>query len=194
MRIKLLPALSLIIVVCSIFSSCSSVKIANVEKRRYQRGYYVQMNHQAPNKTSAQHRPEAVSERIIAQPDKPASKRGVAYEIGTKIPGISVKKLAEDLDVKQFMARLDEVVCDASIIDTRKNLSSVPAVRDHTKAASAVYPNWPGVMGTGVSTVVLLVLFLVVFLILLDPIIAILMAVLLALLIIWVLRALDVID
>lgn len=194
MRIKLLPALSLIIVVCTILSSCSSVKISNVEKRRYQRGYYVQMNNKAPKNTSARHRPEAVSKRITAQPDKPASKRGVAYEMETEDIRTSFKKFAADLDVKQFMATVDEVVYNASVMDTRKNLSSVPTVRDHAKGGAAVYPNWPGVMGTGVSTVVLLVLFLVVFLILLEPIIAILMAVLLALLIIWLLRALDVID
>ncbi len=189
-----ISALCLILTTLFILSACSPVRVAKVEKRRYQRGYYVQMNHQAPKNTSAQHRPEAVSERITAQPDKPASKRGVAYEKETEDIRTSFKKFAADLDVKQFMATVDEVVYNASIMDTRKNLSSVPAVRDHAKGGAAVYPNWPGVMGTGVSTVVLLVLFLVVFLILLEPIIAILMAVLLALLIIWLLRALDVID
>ena len=193
MKNNKLSALCFVLTAFFMFAACSPVRIAKVEKRRYQRGYYVQMNHQVPNKKAAKVETESsgvTNEFAKVEQRRMASENRMHVRKEIKNVKAAIKKFKKEENLKQFMATANEL----AIIDTRKNLSSVPSVRVQTSRAASLHPNGSSILGTGVSAVVLLVIFLVVFLILIDPIIAILMAVLLALLIIWILRALDVID
>ena len=151
------------------------------------------MNHQVPKKKAAKVETESsgvTNEFAKVEQRRMASENRMHVRKEIKNVKAAIKKFKKEENLKQFMATANEL----AIIDTRKNLSSVPSVRVQTSRAASLHPNGSSILGTGVSAVVLLVIFLVVFLILIDPIIAILMAVLLALLIIWILRALDVID
>ena len=197
MKNNKLSALGFVLTALFIFAACSPVKIAKVEKRRYQRGYYVQMNHQVPKKKAAKVETESsVVTNEIAKVERRRMDSENRMHVRKEIKNVktAIKKFAKEENLKQLMATVNELANNVAIIDARKNMSSIPPVKVQAPGASALYPNGPSVMGTGVSTVVLLVLFLLVFLILLEPIIAILMAILLALLIIWLLRTLHVID
>lgn len=197
MKNNKLSALCFVLTAFFMFSACSPVRIAKVEKRRYQRGYYVQMNHQVPNKKAAKVETESsvvTNEFAKVEQRRMASENRMHVRKEIKNVKTAIKKFKQEENLKQFMATANGLANNVAILDTRKNLASIPSVKVQTPGAASFHPKGSSILGTGVSAVVLLVIFLVVFLILIDPIIAILMAVLLALLIIWILRALDVID
>jgi len=129
-----ISALCLILTTLFILSACSPVRVAKVEKRRYQNGYYVQMKQKAPKRTAKSKIED--KERGIAGADGeiPGCNSEVTDEPGIEIRRIStaIKTFRNAEHLKMALSSLDHLAENVVTVNTAKNQASVSA--DQVKA------------------------------------------------------------
>jgi len=201
--------LCIILAAAFILSACSTVKVANIEKRRYRDGYYVQMKHRTQEKQEFAVRNIEVKQKLkYTTPDKPANvavpgrlnKEDIG-EIRSSLRALRKGHLPERLtsfsragNLNRFMAVMNESAEKGMFLDSRRNSASSPINHTRTDLEKTSETKGAGPFGTGISALILLIIFLIVFIILLPIGLAIFMAFLFALVIVWLLKQLNIID
>lgn len=129
-----ISALCLILTTLFILSACSPVRVAKVEKRRYQNGYYVQMKQKAPKRTAKSKIED--KERGIAGADGeiPGYNSEVTDEPEIEITktNTAIKNFRNTEHLKMALSSLDHLAENVVRINTAKNQTSVSA--DQVKA------------------------------------------------------------
>ena len=123
MKNQKLTYFSFLIATVFLLSACSSVKITKIEKRRYQNGYYVQMNKGKPEFSSVKARieqKEKKEEFASTEIESKADKQLVRREL--KKLKEAVKEFKKEENLKEFIASVDDLM----LVDTKKNQASVP--------------------------------------------------------------------
>jgi len=189
MRTGIISKLSLIIAAVFVLSACSTIKTASIEKRRYQKGYHINIAQHAAKQADLNRELKAIEkESETADHSSHTPEQSKVVKNKTKRIKAALKELKKKKNLREFVAALDDIP-NKPIINTKRNLASSPKPSQGIFGGSETNPP-----DTRTSLIILLIILLVIFLLLIEPIVAILMAVLLALLIIWVLRELRVID
>ena len=187
-----------LLVATFILSACSTVKIASIEKRRYQDGYYVKLK-QGAQKT---HQVSLDQEMLKQKPNSAALDNPSDVVVQRNPVKDSKKKLKTAVqtfkrkqNTDQLLAVLENLVNKAAIIDMQKDQASIPKHKEKAQKINTVNPLNFNIFGTGESAIVLLVVLAVLLLILMkDVLLALLFAVLFALVILWMLRELDIVE
>jgi len=195
MTFNKLPGVSLVLAGILIFTACHPVKITSIEKRRYQKGYHVQMMHHPsipdvlPSETLMAKSDVAGSEDTVLDPQKQKKGKGELKKVRTVL-----KELRKGRSPEQIKAAVSDIVDKAIILDNRKNIASLPNQGNEAKKQGAFKPIDALEFGTGQSAIVLLVVLAILLILLMENVlVSILVAVLLTLLIIWLLRELELI-
>ena len=191
MKSHKLPSLCFLLAAVFILSACSSVKIANIEKRRYRGGYHVQLKKKIQKtREIATVINESPEEGSPSASDKEPVRMAVKAEV--KKVKEAIRSFKKDQNIEQFIASLDDVVKKVSVISTHKGLASAPV--KSRKLSDANSPNdLPGVV-LGLMGLIFAIVFLVLFLALaLNIILVLAVAVIFAIVSVMLLKALNII-
>jgi len=196
MKTRLLFNWSLLLSVVFLLSACSSVQITSIEKRRYQKGYHVQMKHQSAKAQISEERTIKAQEKIATSVKPTGQDKDINQDKNkAKKVKAALKNFKKKGDPQQLLSEFNDLFHKPLTDHKKGNEMHVPTHKEPQRSLDITNPVNGKSFGTGESAIVLVVVLVILLIIIMkEVIVAILIAILLALLILWLLRNLEIVD